>query len=426
MAAASRKGRLKRRLDSLERFLVDVVYDRRTGRSARIAAGFLDALSYLFEGIVRLRWYLYSNRIYRNRPLGCLVVVVGNITVGGTGKTPVVEKFARSLHDQGRKVAILSRGYKSEKEPLYKKWWRRLTHVSDPPPKIVSDGEQVLLGPREAGDEPFMLARNLPGVHVLVDKNRVKAGAYAIRRYGCDTLILDDGLQYLPLKGSMNLVLVDKTNPFGNRRLLPRGILREPVSHLKRASYVFFTKSDGSASEELEALVHRHNPEVEIIECAHKPSHLQSLDLEQKLPLDTLKDARVGAFSGIAVPEGFESFLRQQGAFLRYNRRFLDHHWFSEDELREVARQAKEIGVDFLVTTEKDAVRISSEIDFGVPLYFLRLEIDLLRGAKDFEEAVARVCFPGRPLAEKARMALKGFGGGAEGGPAIVRSRAFD
>lgn len=401
----NKHSRIKSRLDALEGFLVDVVYDRRRERSAAVVGAILNGFSYLFESIVRFRWFLYSNRIFRNRPLGCLVVVVGNLTVGGTGKTPVVEKFARSLHEQGRKVAILSRGYKSKKEPFYKKWWRALSHVSEPPPRIVSDGENVLMGPQEAGDEPYMLARNLPGVHVLVDKNRVKAGAYAIRRFGCDTLILDDGLQYLPLKGSMNLVLVDKTNPFGNHRLLPRGILREPVSHLKRASYVFLTKSDGSPSDELKQLVHRHNPEVEIIECAHRPTHLQSLDLKEKLPVEKLEGARVGAFSGIAVPEGFESFLREHGASIRYNRRFLDHHWFTDRELRSVGQQAREMGVDFLVTTEKDAVRIGAEFDFGLPIYFLRLEIGLLSGAADFEEAVARVCFPGRPLSEKARLA---------------------
>ena len=401
-----RHSPLRKKLTAVESFLVDVVYDRKAGRAARYTACVLNGLSFLFEGIVRFRWYLYSNRILRNRPLGCLVVVVGNLTVGGTGKTPVVEKFARSLHEQGRTVAILSRGYKSRKEPLYRKWWRALTHTNEPPPKIVSDGESVLLGPREAGDEPYMLARNLPGVHVLVDKNRVKAGAYAIRRFGCDTLILDDGLQYLPLKGSMNLMLVDKTNPFGNRRLLPRGILREPVSHLKRASYVFLTKSDGSPSDEIEALIHRHHPEVEIIECAHRPTHLQSLDLREKLPLEKLRGARVGAFSGIAVPEGFEAFLREQGATVRYNRRFLDHHWFSRSELERVEAKAAAIGVDFLVTTEKDAVRIGPDVNFGLPLYFLRLEIDLLKGAKDFEEAVARVCFPGKPLSEKAHARL--------------------
>ncbi len=405
MSSSPKKhSRFKSRLDALEIFLVDVVYDRRKGRAAAVVGSVLNGFSYLFESIVRFRWFLYKNRIFRNRPLGCLVVVVGNLTVGGTGKTPVVEKFARSLHEQGRKVAILSRGYKSKKEPLYKKWWRALTHVSEPPPRVVSDGENVLMGPEEAGDEPYMLARNLPGVHVLVDKNRVKAGAHAIRRFGCDTLILDDGLQYLPLKGSMNLVLVDKTNPFGNRRLLPRGILREPISHLRRASYVFLTKSDGSPSDELEGLIHKYNPKVEIIECAHRPTHLQSLDLREKLPMSKLEGAKIGAFSGIAVPEGFESFLRSHGASIRYNRRFLDHHWFTDRELRLIGEGAAEMGVDFLVTTEKDAVRIGTHIDFGLPIYFLRLEIGLLRGANDFEEAVGRVCFPGRPLSEKARV----------------------
>ncbi|MEM0964844.1 MAG: tetraacyldisaccharide 4'-kinase [Verrucomicrobiota bacterium] len=401
---AEKHSKLKSRLHAVESFLVDVVYDRRSGKSASVVGFVLNGFSYLFELIVRCRLFLYGNRILRNRPLGCLVVVVGNLTVGGTGKTPVVEKFARSLSEQGRKVAILSRGYKSKKEPFYKKWWRWISHASEPPPRVVSDGKEVLIGPREAGDEPYMLARNLPGVHVLVDKNRVKAGAYAIRRFGCDTLILDDGLQYLPLKGSMNLVLVDKTNPFGNQRLLPRGILREPVSHLKRASYVFLTKSDGSSSDELEEMVHRHHPEVEIIECEHKPTHLQSLDLKEKLPADHLKGARIAAFSGIAVPEGFEGFLRDHGASIRYNRRFLDHHWFSDRDLENIAKRAKEMEVDYIVTTEKDAVRISKDYDFGLPTYFLRLEIGLLSGANDFEEAVARVCFPGRPLAEKAQV----------------------
>src|SRR5690606_21000476 len=146
-----------------------------------------------------------------------------------------------------------------------KKWWWRATHADEPPPRVVSDGRTVLLDSEEAGDEPFMLARNLPGVIVLVYKNRVKAGAYSIKKYGCDTLVLDDGFQYLPLKGRLNLLLVDKTNPFGNGQLLPRGVLREPIKHLKRASYVFLTKSDGQRDEELERLIAQHNPDADII-----------------------------------------------------------------------------------------------------------------------------------------------------------------
>lgn len=382
---------------SLERFALfaeDVIMDRRTGRDVALFAAFLRAWSYIFSGAVQLRLWLYEKRIFRTRHLGCLVVVVGNLTVGGTGKTPVVEKFARSLAARGRKVAILSRGYKSKKVPLYKRWFRQLTHKGDPPPKVVSDGERVLLDSEEAGDEPFMLASNLPGVMVFVDKNRVNAGSYAIRKYGVDTLILDDGFQYLPLKGRLNLLLVDKTNPFGNRRMLPRGILREPVKHLKRASYVFITKSDGISDPVLEDTIRQHNPEADIIECAHRPQYLQHLDTGEKRPLSDLEGKRIGAFSAIADHFSFERFLRKFGANVLYSRRFLDHHRFTDSELKHVFAQAGKENLDFMVTTEKDAVRISKDFPKTIPLYYLRLEIDILSGDKDFEKAVDRICFP--------------------------------
>src|ERR1019366_9230313 len=275
---------LKRKYQTFELYTVDVVLGRRADTGGAIFGVLLQTLCWLFSSGAQLRLWLYRKRILRDHPLGCLVVVVSNLTVGGTGKTPVVEKFARALRDRGRKVAILSRGYKSKAPPFWKKWWFGLTHTEEPPPRIVSDGERVLLDSEQAGDEPFMLARNLPGVIVLVDKNRVKAGAYAIKRFGCDTLVLDDGFQYLPLKGRLNLLLVDKTNPFGNGHLLPRGILREPVKHLKRASYVFLTKSNGQRDLELEALIARHNPGVDIIECAHQPQYLQRFGVAAEAP----------------------------------------------------------------------------------------------------------------------------------------------
>lgn len=387
----------KRLLTQLEEFAVDVVYDRRRGKRAFAFRIFLSVLSLIFGALVQLRFYLYRNRILKDQPLGCLVVVVGNLTVGGTGKTPVVEKFARSLSNRGRKVAILSRGYKSKelkRESLGARIWRTfVTGGEPPPPKIVSDGDKVLLNSEIAGDEPFMLAKNLPGVVVLVDKNRVKSGLYAIRKFGCDTLILDDGLQYLPLKGRLNLLLVDKTNPFGNQHLLPRGILREPVRHLKRASYVFLTKSNGRPDPELEALIRKHNPTVDIIECAHKPQYLQEVNGDKRLELSDLRHRRIGAFSGIAVPESFEGFLRNYGANLLYTRRFMDHHRFDGNELLEIFEEAREASLDFIVTTEKDAVRIPDTISFTIPLYYLRLEIDILKGADDFEEAVSKICF---------------------------------
>ncbi len=383
----------QRKLNAFGQFYVDVVLGRAEGIRATLFSVFLHGLSFLFNGVAQARYWLYQKRILHDQHLGCLVVVVGNLTWGGTGKTPVVEKFARALRDRGRKVAILSRGYKSKSPTLWKKGLNWITHASEPPPRIVSDGQQVLLDSELAGDEPFMLARNLPGVIVLVDKNRVKAGAYAIKTFGCDTLVLDDGFQYLPLKGRLNLLLVDKSNPFGNGFVLPRGILREPIKHLKRASYVFLTKSNGVRDPELEELIQRHNPGVDIIECTHRPQYLQRFDGEERHPLELLKGKRIGAFSGIATPESFEKFLKDLGATLGLTRRFLDHYRFNRDDFDSIFREAMEQGVDFIVTTEKDAVRLPTDLKCPVPLYYLRLEIDIIRGAADFDEAVGRICF---------------------------------
>lgn len=385
---------LKKKTNALELYTVDVILGRRADTGAAIYGFCLHLLSFLFSGIAQLRFWLYKHRILHDQPLGSLVVVVGNLTVGGTGKTPVVEKFAKALRDRGRKVAILSRGYKSKSTPVWKKWWWALTHAEEPPPRIVSDGKSVLLDSEAAGDEPFMLARNLPGVIVLVDKNRVKAGAYAIKRFGCDTLVLDDGFQYLPLKGSLNLLLVDKTNPFGNGHLLPRGILREPVKHLRRASYVFLTKSNGQRDPELEALIQKHNPGVDVIECAHRPQYLQRFGSAERQPLTFLKGRRTAAFCGIATPESFEKFLRDLGAKLVTRERYMDHYRYVDEDFADLFALAQREGADCLVTTEKDAVRIPDALICPLPIYYLRLEIEILHGATDFDEAVERICFP--------------------------------
>jgi len=397
---------LQRKRNRIEEFVIDVILGRAEGMAATLFAGFLQVLSYGFDGVVRARYWLYRNRLFHDQPLGCLVVVVGNLTVGGTGKTPVVEKFARALRDRGRKVAILSRGYKSVSPPVWRRAINWVTHAAEPPPRIVSDGKSVLLDSERSGDEPFMLARNLPGVIVLVDKNRVKAGMFAIKKYGCDTLVLDDGFQYLPLKGSLNLLLVDKTNPFGNGNLLPRGILREPIKHLNRASYVFLTKSNGRRDLDLEDLIKSHNPHADIIECAHRPKHLVRFGVgggggggdaaaDGQRPLEFLRGKRAGVFSGIAVPEGFEKFVRDLGGNIVFTRRYLDHYRFTYDDFVSIFSEGLEKKVDLIVTTEKDAVRIADDMPCPVPVYYLKLEIEILQGAADFDEAVERICFPG-------------------------------
>src|SRR6266567_3300722 len=319
-----------RRLENLEQFGIDVVLERRHGVRASILRGILYALSFVYDRLVQLRLYFYRKRIFRERALGVLVISVGNLTVGGTGKTPIVEKFARALQAGGRRVAILSRGYKSM--PRKRSWWDRLRRSMVDPPRIVSDGTSLLLDSRTAGDEPYMLAHNLKNVIVLVDKDRVKSGLLAIDKWKVDTLLLDDGLQYLHLKHRLDIVLVDRQAPFGNEFLLPRGTLREPPRNLRRASYIFITKNTGQSNDTLIARIRRYNRTAEIIECAHRPLYLQNICSGERLTLDRLRGAFIGSICAIAVPESFEGALKNLGANVDLSLRFIDHPYFTENE----------------------------------------------------------------------------------------------
>src|SRR6266498_161416 len=246
--------------ETVETFVLEVILEERRGKRAAIVRFLLFLLSKVFALAVKVRRFLYNVRLLRDSTLGGQVIAIGNLTVGGTGKTPVVEKFARELQNQGRTVAILSRGYRSKPPPLSKRLLDRLLFRSDTtPPRVVSDGKSLLLDSETAGDEPYMLASNLKDVVVLVDKDRVKSGRYAIEKFGCDTLLLDDGFQYWKLAGRrQDIVLIDRQQPFGTERLLPHGTLREPPAHLSRASVIFITKSDGN-TEELRRRITQYN-----------------------------------------------------------------------------------------------------------------------------------------------------------------------
>lgn len=197
-------------VERLEHALVKVIQqpgaDQNQPTGMRMVLGLLTGVSCVFRAVVAVRYFFYRVGVLRRFPLGCQVISIGNVTAGGTGKTPVTEKFARELTAAGRKVAILSRGYRRKEKP----WWQRMFSAVIEPPLVVSDGRRIRLDAATGGDEPYMLASNLPGVCVVVDRNRVKAGRYAISRFGCDTLILDDGFQYQRLKHSHEVVLVDK------------------------------------------------------------------------------------------------------------------------------------------------------------------------------------------------------------------------
>ncbi|HWX21886.1 MAG TPA: tetraacyldisaccharide 4'-kinase [Candidatus Binatia bacterium] len=380
--------------ETVETFVLEVILEERRGPRAALVRALLYTCSGVFKVAIKARQFLYSVRILRDSTLGVQVIAIGNLTVGGTGKTPVVEKFARELRDQGRNVAILSRGYRSKPTPVHV-WLLNKIFLRDDttPPRVVSDGKSLLLDSEMAGDEPYMLASNLKDVVVLVDKDRVKSGRFAIEKYGCDTLLLDDGFQYWKLRGRrQDIVLVDRQQPFGNERLLPRGTLREPPSHLARASVIFITKSDGNTAE-LRRRLSEFNPSAGIIECIHHPLYFEDVFTGQRLGLDLVKGRKVASLSGIAQPESFEKSLVNLGAELVYSKRFADHHRFTQQEILNVINRGKKRQAEAIITTQKDAVRFPKIDRRDLSIYFMRVEIKILSGADGFEDCVRKICF---------------------------------
>lgn len=390
---------MRRWIEGLESFAMDVILDRRYGRRAGALRAVLLLLSFIYRAAVQGRLALYRHRVLKCHSHGCLVISVGNLTVGGTGKTPVVEMLARDLTAGGRRVAILSRGYKSVPRPLPARvldslLGRRKAFA----PRIVSDGRSLLLDSRTAGDEPFMLANNLRGVVVLVDRDRVKSGIYAIEHFGVDTLILDDGFQYVKMRHGLEIALIDRTSPFGNGHMLPRGTLREPPANLRRATHIFLTKCDGGDNSALVAEIRRWNTTADIIECTHRPKHLRNFSTGETRALESLRGLRVGALSGIAVPESFESALRSLGADVELTRSYADHHRYSVKEIERFIRRCAKRNLDAILTTEKDAVRIPRIPNPEVPILYMRVEIEILSGQKNWTRFVDRLVRPRRIL----------------------------
>jgi len=383
--------------ENLEQYFVDIINERRHEPRDVLLKGLLFTFSRFYRRAVQFRLWLYHTRIIRHRAIGCLVVSIGNLTCGGTGKTPVVEVFARTLSQKGRRVAVLSRGYRSrEKRSFFTMLRQKFSskHM-EVPPRVVSDGQNLLLDSMTAGDEPYMLASNLKNVVVLVDKDRVKSGLYAIEEFQTDTLILDDGFQYLKLKPHINIMLVDSTSPFHNHHVLPRGLLREPIKNTRRADYIFLTKSNGGNHlRHLRSFIRKHNRRAEIIECCHKPLYLEDVyDKENRKKLDILKGRRIAALSAIASPESFETFLSELGGNIICHRHFADHHRFRQQEMIDFINDAKRQNAELIVTTEKDAVRMPRLDRRDIPLYFLRVEIDILSGQENFDQCISRICF---------------------------------
>lgn len=329
----------------------------------------LSVLALLYGLGVRLRNIFYDTGLLRTHQLSGFVISVGNLSVGGTGKTPVVMHLAKMLAAKGKKVAVLTRGYAREgQEPF----------------RVVKANDSA----REVGDEPLLMARTLDPIAVVVGKDRVQSGTWAIQNLGADTLLLDDGFQHRKLKKDVEIVLLDATHPFGNRRLLPRGILREPASSLHRADGVLLTKIEQceitNSESELEERLRRLHPRAAIARIAYVPGPLKRLGKEEALAVSELAGKAVAAFSGLASPASFRRTLEGLNARIVLEKRFPDHHYYTDDEVRRLVEEARKAGAWGLVTTEKDAVRIP-RMESAIPIWVLSIEIEIRTGGDALE-----------------------------------------
>jgi tetraacyldisaccharide 4'-kinase len=314
------------------------------------------------------------------------VIAIGNLSSGGTGKTPMAALVAGRLRDEGRRVVLLSRGHGGSGEAGHA-------------PRVVSDGENVLLGPDEAGDEPVLLARLLPGVPVVVGRDRRRSGRLAVERFAPDVIVLDDALQYWQLHRNLDIVLLDARRPFDNGHVLPRGLLREPPSHLARAGIVVLTRADRVSPDELEgakARIARLAPRAAVFTATHAPLGWvpATADGGALLPLDALAGRTVYAFAGIADGSAFLRTVEAVGANIADSRTFGDHFAYDEAAVRQISSEATARGAAAAVTTEKDLVKVAPLWPGdGPPLYALRVGMRLDNEAGFFrrmEDALPR------------------------------------
>lgn len=321
---------------------------------------FLFVLSLFYRLVTSLRRSAYRAGLIRDRIAPVRVISIGNITVGGTGKTPAVVSVAKLFLEQGKRPAVLSRGYGRQDGSAV---------------LVVSDGAGAVLPPDAAGDEPAMLAKLLPGVPVVVGSDRHQAAMQAVERFQPDVLILDDGYQHLRLRRDLNIVLIDGADPFGTRKLFPAGTLREPLSALKRADLVVITRSD--EAEDLDGLRRTIGKftAARTVRARYRPIDLVDVATGAVKPLGILRNAAVAAFAGIARPASLENILTALGAEVIALRSFPDHHRYTHGEVKMLMDEASRTAA-LLVTTEKDGVKLKGMARPGIWMLRVSLEVE--------------------------------------------------
>ena len=329
----------------------------------------------LFYGIgQKLREFAYRQRLLPSHQLPCKVICIGNLTVGGTGKTPMAMYVAQAIKRLGYTTAVVSRGYRGGAESRG---------------GIVSDGQSIHMGPEQAGDEPFMIARGLRGIPVIVGKNRYAAGMLAVDEFKSDVIVLDDGFQHLRLKRDIDLVLLDSMHPFGNSHLLPRGTLREPISSLARGSACILTRCRADRNDTVRPLIELlkqflpldriftscHVPEFYAVKSGGPIPNKGTTHQNSRLELGSLIGEPILGFSGIARNADFQNTVLEHGLNANDFLEFSDHHRYTTDDLNYIQSRSEDINARYLITTEKDLVRLTPRNPFSLTLIVVGVKV---------------------------------------------------
>ena len=333
--------------------------------------------AWLYDKVVTLRNLLFDHGVLRIHRLNCPVISVGNLAIGGTGKTPMVVWLASLFSQEGYRVGIVSRGYGG---------------VESGRVIVVSDGENILPEQTISGDEPLMLARRLSGIPVLCSTKRVRAGKAAIEKFNCNALILDDGFQHRYLARDLDIVMLDSKNPFGSGWVFPRGTMREKAAALARAQVVVMSRFDGSEGAEKNCdNLRRQWPDKTLVTSSHRPIGIFSAADHRERPPSSLKELRVAAFAGIARPDDFFQSVHNLGARLAYTAALPDHYPLTSEFLASLVQEASRFNPELWLTTEKDWVRLPQMLPQGMDLWVLAMELNLDEDGSQLIGAVRRV-----------------------------------
>ncbi len=338
-------------------YVEDVMYGR---KQSHLLSAVLTGLSLIYGLAVRARAFFYWLHLLKIKKLPCTVISIGNITLGGTGKTPMAISVAGLMTKNLKKPLVVSRGYGRKKES------RILT---------ISDGLTILVNSRLGGDEPLLIASRLPGVPIVVGNNRYQAALHGIQKYHTNMVILDDGFQHRSLKRTADIVLVDATDAFGNGKLFPAGILREPVTALKRAQAIMITRIDRAVDKEKLITKIKGITSVPIFTSYHKPLDLVECSTGNVKSLAALREAEAFIFSGIARPSSFTDILITLGVKVADKCNFPDHYEYQKSDLAYIYEKAADARVSIIITTEKDMVRIKNLKPDGIWALRINLEV---------------------------------------------------